>query len=123
MFLLMNYLLFHNVKSDILAELETIIEVYDKILNTEKTLSTATVIDATMAVDHTVRSGGAKTFGQLAKKYYKSLSSSLGVNGCNRIDIVFVCYDKPESIKAGERARRVIYFLFCKFLFVAYFLL
>ena len=91
------------MRCDLLAELATKVEVPDNIPYTNEPLQPATVIDA-ISIVQTVRSGGAKTFGLLAEKYAKVFSSSLGVNGCNRVDMVFDRYDK--SIKAGERAMR-----------------
>ena len=58
-----------------------------------------------MAVIQMVKSGGAATFGELASTHYNTLTSSVGKNGCCRVDDVFDRY-LPKSIKAGEGSKR-----------------
>ena len=93
------------MKSELLAELETKAEALPTLPLDEEPLPTAHIIDA-MAMVQMVKPGGAKTFGELAEKYYDIISAPLGDNGCNRVDVVFDRYDNPSSIKAGERRRR-----------------
>ena len=71
-------------------------------------VATACIIDG-MAIVHMVRSGGTKTFGQLAEKYYDIISEPLGKNGCKRIDVVFDRYHKPVSINAGKHLLRGLF--------------
>jgi len=58
-----------------------------------------------MALVQMVKSGGAKTFGEMAAKYFPIITDPLRQSNCNRVDIVFVQYGKV-SIKAEERLRR-----------------
>lgn len=46
------------------------------------------------------------TFGELATKYFQIITAPLSENNCNRVDVVFDHYDRPDSIKGGERERR-----------------
>ena len=39
-------------------------------------------------------------------KYFQVVTAHLGNNGCNRVDVVFDRYNKEDSIKEAERARR-----------------
>ena len=57
------------MKSELLAELETKAEALPTLPLDEEPLPTAHIIDA-MAMVQTVKPGGAKTFGELADKYY-----------------------------------------------------
>ena len=68
-------------------------------------MSTAYVIDG-MAVVQMMKNAGSATFGELANKYFQLITAHLGNNGCNRVDVVFDRYDKEDSIKEAERARR-----------------
>ena len=68
-------------------------------------ISTAYVIDG-MAVVQMMKNAGSATFGELANKYFQLITAHLGNNGCNRVDVVFDRYDKEDSIKEAERARR-----------------
>ena len=66
---------------------------------------TAHIIDG-MGVVQAAKSAGARTFGELASKYFNIITAPLSWNNCNRVDVVFDRYDKPVSIKCGERERR-----------------
>ena len=59
-----------------------------------------------MAVVQMMKNAGSATFGELANKYFQLITAHLGNNGCNRVDVVFDRYDKEDSIKEAERARR-----------------
>ena len=56
-----------------------------------------------MALVQVLKSAGSSTFGELASKYLKVITTSL--TNCNEVHIVFDQY-WDASIKAGERARR-----------------
>ena len=58
-----------------------------------------------MALVQMVESGNAKTFGQLAAKYFSIITDPLCQRDCNRVDVVFDQYWNI-LIKAGERLRR-----------------
>jgi hypothetical protein len=53
-----------------------------------------------------VKTAGANTFGEMATRYFDTITSPLGHNNCNRVDVVFDRYDKQDSIKESERQRR-----------------
>ena len=74
-------------------------------LPVDDTTSTAHVIDG-MAVVQMMKNAGSATFGELANNYFQLITAHLGNNGCNRVDVVFYHYDKEDSIKESERARR-----------------
>ena len=94
-----------SVRSVLLAELEKAREVEPRLPLKDDALSTTHVIDG-MAVVQMVKSAGARTFGGMANKYFQIVTAPLGKNNCNRADVVFDRYDKPDSIKSGERKRR-----------------
>ena len=52
-----------------------------------------------------VKSAGARTFGDMASRYYETITSSL-IRNCDRVDVEFDRYDKQDSIKESERRRR-----------------
>ena len=56
-----------------------------------------------MALVQVLKSAGSSTFGELATKYFKAITTSLA--SCKEVHIVFDQY-WDASIKAGERARR-----------------
>ena len=56
-----------------------------------------------MALVQVLKSAGSSTFGELASKYFKAISTSLA--NCKEVHIVFDQY-WDVSINAGERARR-----------------
>lgn len=56
-----------------------------------------------MALVQVLKSAGSSTFGELASKYFKAITTSLA--SCKEVHIVFDQY-WDTSIKAGERARR-----------------
>ena len=91
-------------KSILLGELHNKGDVQPKLSLPPPDVSTAYIIDG-MAVIQMVKSGGAATFGELASTHYNTLTSSLGQNGCCRVDVVFDRY-LPTSIKAGERSKQ-----------------
>lgn len=91
-------------KSVLLKVLEEQVQVLPR-LPIEEDQSTAYILDG-MAVVQMLNSKGSTTFGELAKKYFDVISAQLGKKGCSRIDVVFDRYDKQESIKEAERARR-----------------
>lgn len=59
-----------------------------------------------MAMVQMMKRAGLATFGELASKYFQVITAHLGNNGCNRVDVIFDCYDKEDSIKEAECARR-----------------
>ena len=91
-------------KSVVLGELQENGDVELKLPLPLPDFSTTYIIDG-MAMIQMIKSGGASTFGELDSTHYKTLTSSLGRNGCSRVDIVFDRYT-PKSIKAGERSKR-----------------
>ena len=46
-------------------------------------------------------SGGSRTFGDLAERYYNVLFTPLRQGQCRRVDVVFDPYDVQEFIKLG----------------------
>ena len=58
-----------------------------------------------MALVQIVKSRSAKTFGEMAAKYFPIITDPLRQSNCNRVDIVFDQY-WTVSIKAEERLRR-----------------
>ena len=56
-----------------------------------------------MALVQVLKSAGSSTFGELASKYFKAITTSLA--SCKEVHIVFDQY-WDASMKAGERARR-----------------
>ena len=56
-----------------------------------------------MALVQVLKSAGSSSFGELASKYFKAITTSL--TSCKEVHIVFNQY-WDASIKAGERARR-----------------
>ena len=56
-----------------------------------------------MAMAQMVKPGEAKTFGELADKYYNIMLTSFRHSGCDRVDMVFDRYDNPALIKSGEQ--------------------
>ena len=56
-----------------------------------------------MALVQVLKSAGSSTFGELASKYFKAITTSLA--SCKEVHIVFDQY-WDASIKAGERAHR-----------------
>ena len=93
-----------TTKSVFLGVLEEQVQALPR-LPAEDGMSTAYVIDG-MAVVQMMKSAGSATFGELASKYFQVITAHLGNNGCNRVDVVFDRYDKEDSIKEAERARR-----------------
>ena len=51
--------------------------------------STAYVIDGMAVVQIMKKAAGSATFGELANKYFQVITTHLGNNGCNRVDVVF----------------------------------
>jgi hypothetical protein len=94
-----------NTKSELLAELEATVKTLPASPLSDSHHLTACVTDA-MAIVHMLKSTGAKTFGELADKYYDTITAPFQRSGCNRVDVVFDRYDRPTSIKAAERLRR-----------------
>ena len=92
-------------KAHLLSELEREADVQPRLPLENDTLPTAYVIDG-MAIVQAAKSAGARTFGELASKYFKVITAPLSKDNCSRVDVVFDRYDKPDSIKGGERARR-----------------
>ena len=92
-------------KAHLLTELERCTEVLPRLPVEDDTMFTAHIIDG-MAVVQAAKSAGARTFGELASKYFNIITAPLSWNNCNRVDVVFDHYDKPVSIKSGERERR-----------------
>ena len=88
-----------TTKSVFLGILEEQVQALPR-LPVDDRMSTAYVIDG-MAVVQMMKNAGSATFGELANKYFH-----LGNDGCNRVDVVFDRYDKEDSIKEAERARR-----------------
>ena len=68
-------------------------------------MSTAYAIDD-MAVVQIMKNAGSATFGELANKYFQVITTHLGNNGRNCVDVVFDCNEKEDSIKEAEHARR-----------------
>ena len=91
-------------KSVLLTEIEKTVKVESTMPHQTKELKTAHIFDA-MAQVHKLGSFGSKTFKDLAKKHYEFITSPLGHNGCERVDLIFDQY-KNHSIKQGERIRR-----------------
>ena len=95
-----------TTKSVLLSSLEEEVQVLPRLrVDGVCELSTAYIIDG-MAIVQMVRSAGSATFGELAEKYFNFITAQLGKNGCNRVDVVFDRYDKEDTIKADEHARR-----------------
>jgi hypothetical protein len=92
-----------GVKSVLLAEFENMIETFLILPRTVQ--RTARLVDG-MALLYSLNISHLQTFGQLAESLFGVITSYLGDNGCDRIDIVFDRYDWPQSIKEGERRRR-----------------
>lgn len=67
-------------------------------------LPAAYILDG-MAMIQMMRSGGCRTFGELAQKHYRVISSHF-IQHCTRVDIVFDRYDVIQSIKESERVKR-----------------
>ena len=67
-------------------------------------LKVAYIIDG-MALVQMMKSAGASTFGELACKYYASITVPLSQSNCNEVHVVFDQYWE-SSIKGGERTRR-----------------
>lgn len=92
-----------TAKSILLSTLEEDVEVMPRL--PVKTQPLAHIIDG-MAVIQMVKTGGARTFGDLAKIYFNVITAPFASESCDRVDVVFDRYDKPQSIKEGERLRR-----------------
>ena len=90
-------------KSTLMTLLEGTVQVLPR-LPSESNQATAHILDG-MAVVQMVKSAGARTFGDMASRYYETITSSL-VRNCDRVDVVFDRYDKQDSIKESERRRR-----------------
>ena len=73
-------------------------------LPSESNQATAHILDG-MAVVQMVKFAAARTFGDMASRFYEIITSSLGGN-CDRVDVVFDRYDKQDSIKESERRRK-----------------
>ena len=93
-----------TTKSVFLGILEEQVQALPR-LPVDDRISTAYVIDG-MAVVQMMKNAGSATFGELANRYFQLITAHLGNNGCNRVDVVFDRYDKEDSIKEAERARR-----------------
>ena len=95
-----------TAKSVLLSLLEESVEVAPRLPSVgDPEPLTAYVLDG-MAIVQTLKTAGARTFGELASKYYNTITAPLEKHSCNRVDIVFDRYDKPNSIKESERQRR-----------------
>ena len=55
---------------------------------TTSEMSSAHIFDV-MALVHMTKSAGAANFGELVFKYYSLVTAPLGLNGCQRVDVVF----------------------------------
>lgn len=91
-----------STKSVLRTELEQMVNVKPCLPANSNTTATAQIIDG-MVLVQMLKSGGAPTFGDLANKYYDMVTVPCRQPGCNRVDVVFECYDLLQSIRAGER--------------------
>lgn len=92
-----------TTKSILLSTLEEDVEVMPRL--PVRTEPIAHIIDG-MAVVQMVKTGGARTFGDLAKIYFNAITKPFSTDRCDRVDVVFDRYDKSQSIKEGERLKR-----------------
>ena len=53
-----------------------------------------------------VKVAGARTFGEMASRYFDTVTTPLRRNNCDRVDVVFDRYDKEDSVKENQRRRR-----------------
>ena len=67
-------------------------------------IATVYILDG-MALVQMMRFAGAKTFGEMAVKYYEAITSYLRYENCHRVDVVFGQY-WHISIKGDERKQR-----------------
>ena len=91
-------------KSILSSLLEKGVSVLPRLPQPPPEITSVHIIDG-MALVQMVKSGGAKTFGELAAKYFSIITDPLRQRDCNRVDVVFDQYWNI-SIKAGERLRR-----------------
>ena len=91
-------------KSVLSAVIEKGISVLPRLPQQPPETTSVHILDG-MALVQMVKSGGAKTFGEMAAKYFPIITDPLRQSNCNRVDIVFDPYWKV-SIKTEERLRR-----------------
>ena len=76
-----------TTKSVFLGILEEQVQAQTRL--TDYRTSTAYVIDGMAVVQIMKKAAGSATFGELANKYFQVITTHLGNNGCNRVDVVF----------------------------------
>ena len=91
-------------KSVLSAVIEKGISVLPRLPQQPPETTSVHILDG-MALVQMVKSGDAKTFGEMAAKYLPIITDALHQSNCNRVDIVFDQYWKVP-IKAEERLRR-----------------
>lgn len=91
-----------TAKSVLAKLLEKQVEVLPRLLSSS--LETISIIDG-MAMVQMLKSAGAGTFGELATKYFTSITAPLSQSNCDEVHIIFDQYWET-SIKGGERQRR-----------------
>lgn len=92
-------------KSVLLSVLEGFVDVLPRLPHDDEEPITAKIIDG-MALVQMTKTAGARTFGEMADRYFKKITGNLGIDNCSRVDVVFDRYDKTDSIKESERIRR-----------------
>ena len=93
-----------TIKSILSSLLEKGVSVLPRLPQPPPEIASVHIIDG-MALVQMVKSGGAKTFGELEAKYFSIITDPLRQRDCNRVDVVFDQYWNI-SIKAGERLRQ-----------------
>lgn len=93
------------LKASYFSVLEGLVQVSPRLPSDDEEPTTAYVMDG-MAVVQMVKTTGARTFGEMAGRYFDTITAPLRSNNCNRVDVVFDRYDKADSIKESERRRR-----------------
>ena len=94
-----------STKSALLTALETSVQVSPRLPCDNENPRTEHILDG-MAVVQMVKVAGARTFGEMASRYFDTVTTPLRRNNCDRVDVVFDRYDKEDSIKESERRRR-----------------
>ncbi|KAK3740844.1 hypothetical protein QZH41_000596 [Actinostola sp. cb2023] len=92
-----------TTKSILMTELERMSQAEGRLPVRE--VSTAFIFDG-MAMIQMLKSGGSRTFGELAERHYRVISTPLRQGQCTRVDVVFDRYDLLQSIKESERVKR-----------------
>ena len=91
-------------KSVLIAQLEKKVDVQPKLPQvTTSEMYVAHIFDA-MATIHMTKSTGAANLDEMAFKYNSLVTAPLGLNGCQRVNVVFDLYFRL-TIKAGEREK------------------